>query len=148
MNYPKWPFYTHTRSLPPSRIIRSNIRDSLIVEGSDINGAHISNSIIGMRSIIREHTRLEGVVMMGSDFYEGEQVLRTKTRRKKPGIALGIGKDCSIERAIIDKNVRIGNNVVIRAKPTVESHNAKNYYIKDGVTIIPKGAIIKSGTRI
>jgi glucose-1-phosphate adenylyltransferase len=145
---PNWPFYTRTRSLPPTRVIKSEIRDSLLVEGSDITGAHISNSVIGMRSMIGEYTHLRDVVMLGSDFYEGEQVLS----RQKPGRrglpAIGIGKNCVIESAIIDKNVRIGNNVIIREKDGSPDTQGESFWIRDGVTIIPKGAIIPDDTII
>ena len=62
--------------------------------------------------------------------------------------ALGIGKNCKIERAILDKNVRIGEGVILRAKPEVQEFRGKDYWIRDGITIIPKGAIIRRGTEI
>jgi glucose-1-phosphate adenylyltransferase len=145
---PGWPFYTRARSLPPNRIIRSEIRDSLLAEGSDILGARISGSIVGVRSVIRDSTRLEGVVMMGADFYEGDEVL---SRWEKPGTdlpGLGIGRDCIIERAIIDKNARIGDGVRIRARPDARDYQGENYWVRDGITVIPKGAVIESGTEL
>jgi glucose-1-phosphate adenylyltransferase len=142
---PGWPIYTRTRSLPPSRVIRSEIRDSLLVEGSDIIGARISNSIIGMRSIVREDTRLDQVVMLGADFYEGFQILHTRIGTEKNLPALGIGQNCTIERAIIDKNVRIGDGVVIRSKEGAEEIEEENHWVRDGITVIPKGAIIPAG---
>ena len=146
--WPNWPFYTRTRSLPPSRVIQSEIRDSLLVEGSDISGAHIRDSIIGIRSIVREGTHLNKVIMQGSDFYEGEDVLSSRKQHKKDLPHLGIGKYCFIERAIIDKNARIGDRVLIRAKPNVKDFKGENYWVRDGVTIIPKGAIIPSKSEL
>ncbi len=143
---PNWPFYTRTRSLPPSRVVRSEIRDSLLVEGSDITGAHIANSVIGMRSIIGENTILRETVMLGADLYEGEQMLREQLDSSGSIPAIGIGKNCIIERAIIDKNARIGNNVIVRSKKGVADSSGDNYWIRDGVTIIPKGATIPDGT--
>lgn len=143
---PNWPFYTRTRSLPPSRVVRSEIRDSLLVEGSDITGAHIANSVIGMRSIIGQNTILRDIVMLGADFYEGEQMLRENHEADASLPPIGIGKNCIIERAIIDKNARIGDNVIIRAKSDVGDSSGDNYWIRDGVTIIPKGAVIPNGT--
>ncbi len=145
---PDWPIYTRTRSLPPSRIIRSEIRDSIIVEGSDIIGARIANSIIGTRSIIKENTFLEKVVMLGADFYQHESKLQAKEIRDNNAPPLGIGKNCSIKRAIIDKNARIGDCVTIETKPEAKDKDNINYYIRNGITIIPRGAVIPQGTEI
>jgi len=143
-----WPLYTRTRSLPPSRVIRSKIRDSLLVEGSDIDGADISDSIIGVRGMVREGTRLQDVIMMGADTYEGEEVAChwQPTVEKLP--PLGIGRNCSIERAIIDKDARIGDGVVIESKSGCKDHQNESYWIRDGITVIPKGAVILPGTKI
>jgi glucose-1-phosphate adenylyltransferase len=145
--YPRWPIYTRARSLPPVRVIGSEIRDSLLVEGSNITGARISDSVIGMRSIIQEGTRLDEAVIMGADFYEGEQLLSCwEDSENLP--PLGIGKDCRIERVIIDKNVRIGNGVTIRSHKNEKDFEGKTHWIRDGITVIPKGAVIPSGTEI
>ncbi|UCE07488.1 MAG: glucose-1-phosphate adenylyltransferase [bacterium] len=146
--YPNWPFYTRTRSLPPSRIIQSEIRDSLLGDGSDIIGARIVDSIIGVRSNVREGTRLKDVVMMGADFFETEDTTISLDTAEEDLPPLGIGRNCIIERAIIDKNARIGDGVIIRPKPDVEEFKGTNYWIKDGITIIPKGAVIMAGTKI
>jgi len=146
--WPRWPFYTRTRSLPPSCIIRSEIRDSMLAEGSDISGAQIQDSIVGMRSIIREGTRLKEVVMMGADFYDGEEIITNQKLPHKDIPPLGIGKHCSIERAIIDKNARIGDKVIIRKKSQTKDYQGENYWVRDGITIIPKGAIIPSGSKL
>ncbi len=146
--WPRWPIYTHIHSLPPSRVIRSEIHDSLLVEGSEITGASITESIVGVRNIIREGTKLNRVVMSGADFYEGEQVLTSWERKKKDLPPLGIGKSCFIEQAIIDKNARIGDGVVIRAKTGAEDFQGEDHWIRDGITVIPKGAVIPSGTEL
>jgi glucose-1-phosphate adenylyltransferase len=143
---PRWPFYTRTRSLPPSRVIHSNIRDSLITEGADVVGAHIADSVIGARSVVRENSHLREVILMGADFYEGEQVLSRQKKTSEGMPKLGIGRRCIIERAIIDKNARIGDGVVIRAKPGAEDYNGEHFWVRDGITIVPKGAVIPSGT--
>jgi len=145
---PRWPIYTRMRSLPPARIIRSEIRDSLVVEGADITGANISDSIVGVRSIVGEGTRLSGVVMMGADFYEEEQVLRIRQPTDTRVPNLGIGKFCTIEKTIIDKNARIGDEVIIKAKPMGKDVDGEHYFVRDGITIIPKGAVIPSETEI
>ncbi|MDW7681598.1 MAG: glucose-1-phosphate adenylyltransferase [bacterium] len=143
-----WPIYTRTRSLPPSRIIRSEIRDSLIVEGTRITGARIVNSIIGARSVIRENSRVEEVVMLGADFYQGESILKAKETLEQDVPELGIGKNCLIQHAIIDKNVRIGNGVIIQTSPNAPDKDGKHFYIRSGITIIPRGAVLQSNTTI
>ena len=145
---PRWPIYTRTRPLPPVRVIESEIRNSLLVEGSDIVGARIADSVVGMRSVIRQGSTLREVVMLGADFYEGEELLTRWERSDKGLPLLGIGKDCIIEKAIIDKNTRIGDRVVIRARPEVKEFEGKNHWIRDGITIIPKGAVIPSGVEL
>ena len=144
-----WPIYTRERSLPPSRVMRSEIQDSLLVEGSDILGAQIEKSIIGIRGKVGDGTKLNEVLMSGADFYEGEQVLTRQMKLQKKNLPpIGIGKNCEIKRAIIDKNARIGDNVKIDVNSNIEDFKGEFYWIKDGITVIPKGAVIPSGTKI
>lgn len=143
---PHWPIFTRPRSLPPSRIIESEIEDSLLGEGSEVVGAHISDSVIGLRSVIRDGSELQGVVMEGADYYEGEEVLGVFEPVEQKLPPLGIGRGCRIARAILDKNVRIGDGVVIRARPEVKELRAVTHWIQDGITIIPKGTVIPPGT--
>jgi len=145
---PRWPLYTHPRSIPPSRVFRSEIRDSLIVEGSDITGATIANSIVGTRSVVGKGACLDQVVMLGADFYEGERLPGADPGPVRHLPPLGVGENCVIQRAILDKNVRIGNGVVIRSKPGAPDYQGETYWVRDGVTIIPKGAVIPPGTEI
>ncbi|MDZ7265234.1 MAG: glucose-1-phosphate adenylyltransferase [candidate division KSB1 bacterium] len=144
----QWPFYTRTRSLPPSRIMRSEIRDSLLSDGSEIVGARVVHSIIGVRSNVREGTFMDEVVMLGADFFDSDDMLRDRQPKDEALPALGIGRNCVIERAIIDKNARIGDNVIIKNKSDVKNLEGKNYWIQDGITVIPKNAIIPSGFEI
>ena len=144
-----WPIYTRERSLPPSRVMRSEIRDSLLVEGSDILGARIVESIVGMRAKVGEGTELNKVLMSGADFYEGEQVLTKQMNIKDSNLpAIGVGRKCRIKRTIIDKNARIGDRVIIDVSSDIMDFEGENYWIKDGITIIPKGAVIPSDTKI
>ncbi len=141
-----WPFYTRTRSLPPSSIINSEINNSLVVEGSSVIGATISNCILGIRSKVNEGSVLKDVIMQGNDFYDGEQNLADPEQNQGP--PLGVGKNCRIERCIIDKNVRIGDNVVIRPNPHVSEYEGERRWIRNGITVIPKGTVIASGTEL
>jgi len=143
-----WPFYTRTRSLPPSRIVESEIVDSLVVEGSTITGARITNSIVGIRGIVDRGSTLKDVILMGNDFYEGEQNLGNLARKPRSGPRLGVGRNCTIERCIIDKNARIGDNVTIKPHPDVSEYTGERRWIRDGITIIPKGVVIESGAEL
>jgi glucose-1-phosphate adenylyltransferase len=145
---PGRPFYTRERSLPPSRAINSTLRDCMVVEGSDIEGADISRSVIGVRSMVREGSHLHEVAMLGADFYENEMLLRSERHRLDELPKLGVGRNCRIERTIIDKNARIGHDVVITPRNIAGDIHRDNYWIRDGICVIPKGAIIPNGTKI
>jgi len=102
-----------------------------------------------MRGKVGEGTELTEVLMSGADFYEGEQVLTRQMKLEKKNLPpIGIGKNCNLNRAIIDKNARIGDNVIIDINSDIEEFEGKFYWVKDGITIIPKGAVIPSGTKI
>ncbi len=141
------PIYTHRRDLPTSKINFCTISQSLASEGSIITNASIVNSIVGIRTIIESGANLEGVVSMGADFYETES---SKAANDKKGIPhIGIGAGSIIKNAIIDKNARIGNGCRIgidnKKRP---DGDYDNYYIRDGLIVIPKNAVLPAGTVI
>ncbi len=144
---PKQPIFTHMRSLAPSRIIRSAIRDSLVAEGTDLHGAIISDSVIGVRSVIRPGATLKEVVMMGADYYEEENPKNIDTSAPNY-VPMGIGRNVTMEHCIIDKNARIGDGVIIRRQPEGSNLDGDGYYVRDGITVISRGATIPPGTVI
>lgn len=133
------PIYSHPRFLPASRIQDCRLHHSLVSEGCEIQGSEISESVIGIRSIIRKGTKLSQTLMLGADFYEGE------TQGKVP---LGIGEGCFIEKAIIDKNARVGSNVRIQNREKVQEFDGPDYYIREGIVIVPKNGTIDDGALI
>lgn len=135
-----YPIFTHARFLPGSKVKNCEINHALISDGSILEGTKIFNSIIGIRSIIREGTSLKRVIMMGADCYEYENQIEK--------VKIGIGKHCSIKNAILDKNVSIGDNVVIDYKGNSKKEDNGFYYIVDGIVVIPKGASIPDNTKI
>lgn len=145
---PGHPIFTHMRSLAPARIIRSAIRDSLVAEGTDLHGAIISDSVIGVRSIIRPGATLKEVVMLGADYYEEENPKIFSGDEQSFSVPMGIGKNVTIEHCIIDKNARIGDDVIIRRQPEGYNFDGEFYYVRDGITVIPKGAVIPPKTLI
>jgi glucose-1-phosphate adenylyltransferase len=132
------PIYTHSRFLPGSIVEESRLTDVLLTEGCVIQQAEISHSIIGLRSQIGPGTRIKDSIIMGADYYQ----------RKLGPIPLGIGANCHIEGAILDKNVSIGQDVVIRPFPRGTELDQGNFVVQDGIVVIPKGTILEAGTRI
>ncbi len=139
-NVPDRPVFTHPRFLPNIYAVNANLERCRIAEGSILEGATIRNSVVGLRSIIRTGAVVEDSILMGNDFYE-----ESGTRGNVP---LGIGDRSVIRRAIIDKNARIGNGVKILNSENVQLKDATDYYIRDGIVIVPKGAVIEDGTVI
>lgn len=141
------PIYTHMRNLPPSKINKADIDSTLTSEGCIITNCKITKSVIGVRSIIEEGTELNGVIMMGADFYDPED---EKLENIKKGIPhTGIGKNCKIANTIIDKNAKIGENCKIGVSgKKYEDGDHGSFYSADGIIVIRKGATIPAGTEI
>jgi glucose-1-phosphate adenylyltransferase len=140
------PIFTRPRVLPGSKLIDCEVRNSIITDGCIVNRASIINSIIGLRSRIGNFSRIEYSLLMGADYYQTIDDLEVDRRRELPFI--GVGERTVIRRAIIDKNVRIGSNVRILNEAERIEHDGENYYIREGIVVVPKGAIITDGTII
>jgi glucose-1-phosphate adenylyltransferase len=141
------PIYTHKRNLPPSKMNFSNMNQSIAAEGCIITNANITNSIVGVRTVIESGASLNGVVCMGADLYETEAQKQQNQDARIPNI--GIGRGVIIKGAIIDKNVRIGENCRIGVDDIKrDDNNYASYYIVDGIIVIPKNTVIYPGTVI
>lgn len=140
------PIFSRPRFLPGSKINGAQIDHALVSDGCIINHAKISNSIIGLRTIVGAGTFMHRVVSLGCDYFESLDSIAQHEKAGKPRI--GIGSGCRIENAIIDKNARVGNNVVISPAGKPENLDHPLYYIRDGVVVIPKSAMIPHGTVI
>ncbi|HWO03035.1 MAG TPA: glucose-1-phosphate adenylyltransferase [Blastocatellia bacterium] len=140
------PMYTRPRYLPGSKLLDCHVLSSVITEGCIINGATITDSIVGIRSRIEHDSRLNGVLMMGADFYQTIDEMREDVNRGYPRI--GVGSNCAIRKAIIDKNARIGAGVKIMNENEIQELDGQGYFIRDGVVIIPKNGVIPDGTVI
>ncbi len=134
----KAPIYTHARFLPGSIVEGSKLQDVLIAEGCLIHKAEITRSIVGVRSQISEGTAIKDSIVMGADYYQA----------KRGQIPIGIGKNCHIESAILDKNVQIGDGVVIKPFPRENDVDGDHYFVRDGIVVIAKDTEIPPGTRI
>ena len=145
--YEKGPIYTRMRNLPPSKLNEAELKNTMAAEGCVITRAKINHSVIGIRSVIESGSELDGVITMGSDFYES---YFEKQEKIKKGIPLmGIGKNCKIAKTIIDKNSAIGNNCRINVDGNkYEDGDHGLFFVSDGIVVIRKGVIIPDGTVI
>jgi glucose-1-phosphate adenylyltransferase len=140
------PIFTRPRWLPGSKLNGGTLDHAMLCDGCIINDAKIAHSVIGIRSIIGVGAKISRAILMGCDFYESMESIEAHEAQGLP--RMGIGKNANIENAIIDKNARIGDNVVISPAGKPDSVDHPLYYIRDGIVIIPKNAVIPSGTVI
>lgn len=138
------PIYTHCRFLPGAKIFGTKIDRANVADGSVIRADSLERCVIGIRSIIEGGTSLKNVIMMGADYYESQEEREYNVSRGVPPI--GIGRNCKIENAIIDKNARIGDNCVLSPKGKPDKWEAEGLYVRDGVLIVTKQAVIQSNT--
>jgi glucose-1-phosphate adenylyltransferase len=136
---PVRPIYTRPRYLPGSVIDGATLHNVLLADGCQIRSSVINDSIVGLRGQIAQGVRMDRTIFMGADYYASPGEI---------GVPLGIGPNCEIEGAIIDKNVRIGEGVVIRSYPRGTNLEESNWVVQDGVVVIPKDTILFPGTYI
>src|SRR5438067_3579130 len=135
---PGAPIYTHPRFLPGSKINSATLRQSIISDGCIISDAHLERCVVGIRSVIQSGATIRNSIVMGADYFELEQT-------DSSNLPIGIGRNCVIDRAIIDKNARIADGVVITPEGKPQNLDAENYFIRDGIVVIPKDAVIPAG---
>lgn len=135
--------YTRARMLPPAKISGTTLEKTLIAEGCIINASRVEHSVIGIRTRIGNGTTIVSSYVMGSDYYETIQELQHDLDRGIP--RLGVGERCYIKNAIVDKNVRIGNDVRINGGHHLENTDHSLYVVKDGIVVVKKGAILPDG---
>lgn len=137
------PIYTRARMLPPSKFFGTVFRKVLVAEGCIIHAERIERAVIGIRSRIGEYTVIANTFVMGNDYFQ-----RLEEITDEGQVPIGIGKHCIIENCIVDKNCRIGDNVVIRGSKDLPNQETDTYAIVDGIVVLKKSAIIPSGSRI
>ena len=135
---PRRPVYTHLRHLPGSRLTDCHVTRSVINDGSLLDRCRIEESIVGLRSQIREGARISRSVLLGADFYE-----EAPPARRPP---LGIGREVVLDRAIVDKNARIGDGARLVNARNVEHEDGEGYHIRGGIVVVPKDGVIAPGT--
>ena len=143
---PSSPIYTRPRFLAASKIQGGSLTNVLLADGCRIQEATIRNSVIGLRSIIAGGVSIERSIVMGGDFYQVQEEGEDYWKPGRPSI--GIGPDSVIQGAIIDKNARIGQQVIIQNKPGRPDEEHDNWVAREGIVIVPKNAVIADGTVI
>ena len=141
----KAPIYTRARYLPPSKLLDSHVVESIIGEGSILKECTVKRSVVGIRSRIETGCTIDNALLMGCDFYESPSERSQAAERGK--IPLGIGSNTIIQRAIIDKNARIGRNVRIVNKEGIQESNREElgFVIRSGIVVVIKNATIPDG---
>ncbi|WP_437499808.1 glucose-1-phosphate adenylyltransferase [Sorangium sp. So ce1099] len=144
---PQRPIYTRPQFFPPAHVTAGSVLDQvLLAEGSRIIESKIQRSVVGQLSSIGPHVTMSNTVMMGADY---ESLFQSQPPESTKGLPpIGIGRGCKIDGAIIDKNARIGEGVVIRNLPDREDTDAEYYAAREGVVVVPKNAVVPPGTVI
>ncbi len=140
------PIFTHARYMPATKLNGCSAKNSILSDGCILTDATINRCVIGLRSIINEGTRLENVVMLGADDFETPEEKAAKIALDIP--PLGVGKNCEIKNAIIDKNARIGNNVRLSPDGKPDMWEKDSLFVRDGVLIVTKSGIVPDNTVI
>jgi glucose-1-phosphate adenylyltransferase len=138
--HPRFPIYTHPRFIPGMRAYSCRIDASIIAEGSYLDHCEISESVVGIRAHVNPGTRITRSVLLGADSYEEEI--------GGASVPLGIGRDVVLDRVIIDKNARIADGVRLVNEQGLREADGDGYYIRDGIIIVPKGAVVKAGVSV
>ncbi|XP_057957065.1 inactive glucose-1-phosphate adenylyltransferase small subunit 2, chloroplastic [Malania oleifera] len=139
----EFPIYTLPRHLPPTLITDAAITDSVIGDGCILHRCNIKRTVVGIKTKIGEGAVIEDSVILGSDIYQIDDV-----QGRDKSIPIGVGENSHIRKAIVDKNARIGKNVMIINKDKVEEGNreANGYVIRDGIVVVLRGAVIPDGS--
>jgi glucose-1-phosphate adenylyltransferase len=138
--HPRWPIYTHPRFLPGTRAYACRIDASIVAEGSYLDHCEVVESVVGIRTHVDVGARITRSVLLGADSYEEEV--------GGNAVPLGIGRDAVLDRVIVDKNARIADGVRLVNEAGVEEADGDGYYIRNGIIIVPKGAVVKSGVSV
>ena len=136
---PQRPIYTHLRHLPGSRLTDCQVRDSVVAEGCFLDRCHIAESVIGLRTHVQSGSRITRSVLLGADLYDDCVV-----KNGRP--PMGIGRDVVLDRVIVDKNASIGDGSMLVNQNKVQHADGDGYYIRGGIIVVPKNAVIRPET--
>jgi glucose-1-phosphate adenylyltransferase len=146
---PNWPIYTRARFLPPAKLNAARVKSALIAEGCVVESSEIERSIVGLRSVIGSGCVIRDSILMGNDYYQVPAFGADDEQDAVGRANLYIGPGCHIEGAIIDKNCQINESVDIWGRPGSGINiDAQEYYVRDGIVVVPRAAVVPSGTKI
>jgi glucose-1-phosphate adenylyltransferase len=139
---PRRPVYTRPRFLPGSRLTSCTLDRAIVAEGCSLDRCTVTDSVVGIRTQVQAGSRVTRSILLGADFYETDD----EAPRANQGPRLGIGRGVVLDRVIVDKNARIGNEVRLVNEAGVQNADGDGYYIRNGIVIVPKGGVVKDGT--
>jgi glucose-1-phosphate adenylyltransferase len=142
----KRPVYTHPRFMPATKVERCVLEGVLVSEGCIVVDAEVRRALLGIRSRIGRGARVQDSLVLGADYYETPEESGRSAEQGLP--PMGIGDDTVIERAIIDKNARIGRGVRILNEEGVQEKDGDGYYIREGIVCVPKNGVVRDGVVI
>jgi glucose-1-phosphate adenylyltransferase len=137
--HPRFPIYTHPRFLPGTRADGCRIDTSIVTEGCFLDRCEIGDSVIGIRTNIGRGSKVTRSILLGADSYEEDDF---------GDVRLGIGGDVVLDRVIVDKNARIADGVRLVNDGNVDEADGDGYYIRNGIIVVPKGAVVKAGITV
>ncbi len=144
---PEGVIFTRMRNLPAFRILSCSVSQSLISDGCVVGeGSVLDRTVLGVRSLVGPRTVIRNSVILGANYTESDEERKENLRAGIPTI--GIGADCHIENAILDKNCRIPDGTRITNKAGHRTYDGPFYYIRDGLVVIPANGIAPPGTDI
>lgn len=141
----KFPIYTRPRYLPPSKLLDTQVTQSIIGEGSMLKSCSVHHCVLGIRTRLEDQVVLQDTLVMGADYFESAE--ERAVLRERGGTPIGVGKGTTVKRAILDKNARIGENVTIVNKDHIEEADRPehNFYIRNGIVVVVKNGTIADG---
>jgi glucose-1-phosphate adenylyltransferase len=143
---PEGVIYTHMRNLPAARVSAAHLEQCLVSDGCVIGpSTRVERSVVGVRSRIGRNVTLRNAVLLGANYFETEPRAALRRGNAPP---LGVGDDSLLENAIVDKNGRIGRGVQIVNREKRQEAEGDHYVIRDGIVVIPNGAVVPDGTVI
>jgi glucose-1-phosphate adenylyltransferase len=135
--HPRRPIYTHPRFLPSTRAQNCRIDSAIVAEGCYLDECEIVESVVGIRSHIGAGSSVSRSVLLGADFYQEEAAA-------PEDIEVGIGRNVVLDRVIVDKNARIADEVMLVNPDNIQSADGDGWYIRDGIIVVPKGAVVRA----
>ncbi len=138
------PIYTHPRFLPGSRLADCTVTNGIIADGCNLQRCTVDQSVVGIRTQVQPGARISRSVLLGADFYEGDDIAPARGGNPR----LGIGREVVLDRVIVDKNARIGDAVRLTNEAGRQEADEDGYYIRNGIIIVPKDGVIREGTTV